>query len=51
VVVLSTDGITQDYGHRIGLSSSAEELADLILTGHGKPADDSLVLVIDVRAA
>ena len=51
VVVWSTDGITQEFGHHVGLCSSAEELADLILIGHGKPADDSLVLVIDVRAA
>ena len=50
VVVLSTDGIRQDFGHHVGLRTSAEELADLILIGHGKPADDSLVLVIDVRA-
>lgn len=51
VVVLSTDGITQDFGHHVGLCNSAEELADLILKGHGKPADDRLVLVIEVRAA
>ena len=51
VVVLSTDGITQDFGHRVCQSNSAEDLAELILTGHGKPADDSLVLVIDVRTS
>jgi negative regulator of sigma-B (phosphoserine phosphatase) len=49
VMVLATDGIDSGFAGAIGEGGTAQEIADRILTAHGKPSDDALVVVVRYR--
>jgi negative regulator of sigma-B (phosphoserine phosphatase) len=49
VMVLATDGIDSGFAGAIGEGGSAQEIADRILSAHGKPSDDALVVVVRYR--
>jgi negative regulator of sigma-B (phosphoserine phosphatase) len=49
VMVLATDGIDSGFAAAIREGGSAQEIADRILTAHGKPSDDALVVVVRYR--
>ena len=46
VIVLATDGIDSGFARAIGAGGRAQEIADRILTAHGKDSDDALVVVV-----
>lgn len=46
VMVLATDGIDSGFAQAITAGGSAQEIADRILAGHAKAADDALVVVV-----
>lgn len=45
-VVLATDGVTADYSASIAPGVPAQELAERVLTRHGKGTDDALAVVV-----
>jgi phosphoserine phosphatase RsbX len=45
LLVLVTDGVRSNYGARLALDHSPQELADAILSRHQKGTDDALVVV------
>lgn len=45
LLILVTDGVRSNYGARLPLDRSPQELADAILSRHQKGTDDALVLV------
>jgi negative regulator of sigma-B (phosphoserine phosphatase) len=49
VMVLATDGIDSGFARAIADGGSAQEIADRILTAHGKESDDALVVVVRYR--
>jgi hypothetical protein len=49
VIVLATDGIEADFADSIDTSGSAQAICERILAGHGKPADDALVVAVRFR--
>ena len=44
-LIFVTDGITPGFAEKLNLRDSPQELADCILTQHGKGTDDALVLI------
>jgi negative regulator of sigma-B (phosphoserine phosphatase) len=46
VMVLATDGIDSGFAQAITQGGSAQDIADRILAGHAKAADDALVVVV-----
>ncbi len=51
LLVLCSDGILSDYPFAVDLSSAAHVIADKILGGHAKDADDATVLTARHRGA
>lgn len=45
-VVLATDGVEADYSASFAPGLSAQELADRVLSRHGKGSDDALAVVV-----
>lgn len=50
LIVLTTDGVLRDCARKIATPASAEAAAEEILRRFRRPNDDSLALVIEVRA-
>jgi len=51
VMVLATDGIDSGFAEAITVGGTAQHIADRILAGHAKAADDALVVVVRYRPA
>jgi len=49
VMVLATDGIDSGFAEAIAAAGSAQEIADRILSEHGRASDDALVVVVRYR--
>ena len=46
VMVLATDGIDSAFAQAVTVGGTAQDMADRILAGHAKAADDALVVVV-----
>ncbi len=44
-LAFATDGVTSNFRDEINVSEPPQEIADRVLSGHGKDSDDALVLV------
>ncbi len=51
LLVIASDGITDDHLDHIDFAASAKDIAEQILTKHGKETDDALVLTARHRGA
>lgn len=49
-LIMATDGIRSGFSEELPLQRNPQEIADLILTRHGRPSDDALVIVVRYRA-
>jgi phosphoserine phosphatase RsbX len=46
VVVLATDGVDAGFADSLELSGSSQTISERILSDHGNPSDDALVIVV-----
>jgi len=46
LVVLATDGVRSDFGDALNPHGSSQEIAERILSDHGRGTDDALVVVV-----
>jgi len=51
LLVIASDGITDDHLDHIDFAASAKDIAEQILTKHAKETDDALVLTVRHRGA
>ncbi len=51
VLILATDGISQDFAASADRDDDPQAIADAVLAGHAKGTDDALVLVARYRGA
>jgi hypothetical protein len=51
LLVIASDGITDDHLDHIDFAAPAKDIAEQILTKHAKETDDALVLAVRHRGA